>query len=97
MDLLAEQAVRTKLGPTSGPTDKLFLRFAKWWDSLTDDDFAKLEAEAANRAKILNAEDEVTREMREMTTEFLREFQENEATASFQRGDYREYALLVQV
>ena len=94
MDLLAQQAVRTKLGPTTGPTDKLFQRFAKWWDSLTDEDFAELEADAPNRAKMFDAEDDVTREMRAKTVEFLREFR---ATENFQRGDYREYALLVQV
>ena len=90
-----EAAVATKLGPSTGPREKYFTRFATYFNSLDQEEKEKIYAEAADRIKLLAAEDEITRQFIEATKSFFSQFmaENNE----FQRGDYLELARLIMV
>ena len=95
LDLLMEAAVVEKLGPTSGPREKYFAKFETYFNSLDEEEKAKIAAESTERIGLVSPEDDVTRQFHAEATAFFTEFlaQDN----AFQRGDYQELARLITV
>jgi hypothetical protein len=97
LELIAAAAVALKLGPSSGPKDKVFGRFEQWFNSLTEEEIEEIVAEAASRIELLAPEDEVTHDFQSRSREFFANFFAASSTSGFQRGDYLEFARIVMV
>ena len=92
LELLIEAAIVQKLGPTSGPTEKYFLRFQTYFNDLSKEQKEVIAEEAKGRIAFVAAEDEVTRDFLEATNAFFANYGDK-----YQRGDYMEFARLIKV
>jgi hypothetical protein len=86
-----------KLGPTSGPKDKVYDHFEKMFDSFTEDEMEKILDESKERIGLLAPEDDITREFQSRAKAFFGDFFTASSTASFQRGDYLEFSRILRV
>jgi hypothetical protein len=90
-----EITTTSKFGPTSGPKEKYFSRFEKYFNSLTDDQLQEIVSESADRIRFFAPEDDLTREFQIRVKNFFAEFRSS--NTSFQRGDYLEFSNVLMV
>ena len=95
MELLLGAAMTEKLGPTSGPCEKYFMRFEVYFNALTKEEAEEIRLGASQRASLLSPEDEVTKEFIESTRAFFSSFMAEKR--GFQRDDYLEFARMIMV
>ena len=88
-------AITLKLGPTSGPREKYFTKFEKYFNNLTEEEKEHILEDANEKVKLLAPKDEVTSEFHQRVKKLFSSFFETKH--SFQREDYLELARIVLV
>ena len=95
MELLLGAAMTEKLGPTSGPREKYFVRFESFFNSLSKEEVEEIRRQAPSRVALFSPEDDITREFLESTRVFFSSFMAE--SNGFQRDDYLEFARMIMV